>query len=52
MEEHNAPTWLRRYFKMSNNTNIGKKNLEINKKNIFHKGYGLFKKTHKDLILT
>lgn len=39
--------------KYSNNTiYIGKKNLEINKKKIFHKGYGLFKKTHKDLILT
>ena len=39
--------------KFSNNTiYVGKKTLEINEKKVFSRGYGLFKKTHNDLILT
>ena len=37
----------------SNNTlYIGKKNLTYSNKKLYNKGHGLFKKTHKDLILT
>ena len=47
------PHGYRNVDRYKNNTiYVGKKNLELNKKAISKKGYGLFKKTHKDLILT
>ncbi len=42
----NSSSWV------NNTIYIGKKSLEIKEKKVFNKGYGLFKKTHKDLILT